>query len=92
MQRRSGEGSRRAWAAVCLAGRARARCAPRAHARKGDFLPTLVFRNIAARKTMLLLLAALLLSSASLLWAHTRVANLDSGAPRRRLDRILPVE
>ena len=31
-----------------------------------------------------LLLAALLLSSASLLWAHTRVANLDSGARRAR--------
>jgi len=31
-----------------------------------------------------LLLAALLLSSASLLWAHTRVANLDSGARRGR--------
>ena len=33
--------------------------AARADARKGDFVATLVFRNIAARKTMLLLLAAL---------------------------------
>ena len=39
-----------------------------------------------------ILLGALLLGSLALLWAHTRVANLDSGAPRRRLDRILPVE